>query len=105
VQLEEIPGQHPWPSAAHSANALPAHEFHYSSLEDLPADADFACHVTRGKGIQHQQDAYLYRNLVASYTHLRNTPTNPWVKRFLQFVQAHKRANSEVITNALRAGT
>jgi len=67
----------------------------------LPEDARFAHRVLRGKGIQQQQDGYIHRNLLASYTHLRNTTTTPWVKRFLQFVHSHKISNTETIANAL----
>ena len=57
--------------------------------------------MLRGKGIQQQQDGYIHRNLLASYTHLRNTAATPWVKRFLQFVHSHKINNTETIANAL----
>jgi len=75
--------------------------FHYSELTGLAGDAKFAYRVQRGSGIQQQQDGLIYRNLLASYTHLRNTAENPWVKRFLHFVQTHKLSNS-IDSNKLR---
>jgi cobyrinic acid a,c-diamide synthase len=101
VVLEENPQLHPWPSLTGAQTSLQAHEFHYSSLQGLPADARFAHRVLRGAGIQQQQDGYIHRNLLASYTHLRDTSATPWVKRFLQFVHAHKINNVETIANAL----
>jgi cobyrinic acid a,c-diamide synthase len=101
VVLEENPDTHPWPSRPATATPLQAHEFHYSALRGLPDDARFAHQVLRGKGIQQQQDGYIQGNLLASYSHLRNTSATPWVRRFLQFVQAHKINNTETIANAL----
>ena len=101
VVLDENPDAHPWPSRPATAAPLQAHEFHYSALQGLPADARFAHRVLRGKGIQQQQDGYIHGNLLASYAHLRNTSATPWVRRFLQFVQAHKMNNTETIANAL----
>ena len=90
VRLEENRDTHPW-SLRPNANAeLRAHEFHYSELSGLPDDAGFAYKVLRGSGIQRQRDGFVYRNLLASYSHLRNTTENPWVKRFLHFVQSHQ---------------
>jgi cobyrinic acid a,c-diamide synthase len=96
VVLEENPQDHPWPLRPVGDHALQAHEFHYSALQGLPADSRYAYRVLRGNGMQQLQDGYVYRNLLASYTHLRNTPANPWVKRFLQFVQAHKAASTDI---------
>jgi cobyrinic acid a,c-diamide synthase len=90
VRLEESGDNHPWPLRARSGKSLQAHEFHYSELCDLPEDSSFAYRVLRGTGIRQQQDGLVYRNLLASYTHLRNSAENPWVKRFLHFVQSHK---------------
>lgn len=101
VVLDENPDTHPWPSRPAAATTLRAHEFHYSALQGLPADASFAHRVMRGKGIQQQQDGYIHGNLLACYAHLRNTSATPWVRRFLQFVQAHKMNTTETIANAL----
>jgi len=106
VVLDENLKAHPWPSRPGAVTTLQAHEFHYSSLQGLPENARFAHRVLRGKGIQQQQDGYIHRNLLASYTHLRNTTTTPWVKRFLQFVHEQKINNNkidnkETIANAL----
>ena len=49
-----------------------AHEFHYSSLENLPPDTRFAYHVERGYGIDGSRDGLVLHNMLASYTHLRS---------------------------------
>lgn len=100
VQLADIDDQHPWMPAAHMAKTLHAHEFHYSSLDGLPKDSRFAYEVLRGTGISQQQDGLIYRNLLASYSHQRNTFANPWVKRFLGFVKSCKYSSTNVVANA-----
>jgi cobyrinic acid a,c-diamide synthase len=68
-----------------------AHEFHYSSLDGLEADQDdFAYKVERGFGIDGANDGYVYKNLLASYTHRRSVGGNNWVARFLALVASVK---------------
>ncbi len=101
VKLAEIGEQHPWMSPARRAKTMHAHEFHYSTLDGLPQDSQFAYQVHRGSGIAQQQDGLVYRNLLASYTHQRNTQSNPWVKHFLGFIKHHKTVHATDVANAL----
>ena len=79
--------RHPWPYPRTIESVMHAHEFHYSALEGLPDTLPFAYRMTRGYGISGVDDGLVYNNLLASYTHLRNTAQTPWVRRFLGFVQ------------------
>ena len=67
-----------------------AHEFHYSSLENLPPDSRFAYRVTRGHGINGKQDGLVLHNLLASYTHLRTIGSCYWAARFVAFIRRVK---------------
>jgi cobyrinic acid a,c-diamide synthase len=67
---------------------IPAHEFHYAQLQNLPGDCDYAYRVTRGHGIDGKHDGLLIGNLMACFAHHRNAQANPWVKRFVAFVRA-----------------
>lgn len=69
---------------------IAAHEFHYSSLENLPADSMYAYQVKRGHGIDGQHDGYQAYNLLASYVHRRGTGAQGWIAPFLKQVRAHK---------------
>ncbi len=82
VRLAETQ-EHPWPGGGEIA----AHEFHYSALENLSPDLRFAYRVLRGQGIDGTHDGVRYRNLLASYTHLRDTRRNHWAGRFVDFVR------------------
>lgn len=64
-----------------------AHEFHYSRLENLPGNSQFAYKVLRGQGIDGQHDGLIIKNLLASYSHLYNSEKNPWIESFLQYVE------------------
>ena len=64
-----------------------AHEFHYSSLENLPPDTRYAYHVERGYGIDGKRDGLILHNLLASYTHLRTIGSCYWATRFVAFIQ------------------
>jgi cobyrinic acid a,c-diamide synthase len=86
VNLEET-ADFPWPAAPACGPAVRAHEFHYSSLENLPADIPCAYTVKRGHGIDGRRDGVLIHNVLASYAHLRNAGGNAWAARFVDFVR------------------
>jgi len=87
VHLRET-GRGPWPMMQ-GADAAPirAHEFHYSSVENLAPGTAFAYRVERGHGIDGRNDGIVYRNLLASYAHLRDVAGNRWTQRFVEFVR------------------
>jgi cobyrinic acid a,c-diamide synthase len=92
VRLRET-GLAPWnlekDKEAIGETEICAHEFHYSDMENLSPDTKFAYSVTRGHGLDGQYDGVVYRNLLASYTHLRATQNFNWVQRFLALVARH----------------
>jgi cobyrinic acid a,c-diamide synthase len=86
-------GNGPWPASVRKPTdgAVHAHEFHYSSLSGFTGEQhQFAYQVLRGTGIDGQNDGYFYKNLLASYTHMRNVGDNDWVERFVAQVRACK---------------
>lgn len=86
VHLKESE-EHPWPRPAALARQIKAHEFHYSSLENLPADSRFAYQVERGWGITGKSDGLMVNKLLASYTHLRTIGSCYWATRFVAFIR------------------
>jgi cobyrinic acid a,c-diamide synthase len=88
--LEET-GRNPWPLSPAGQGAvtasIPAHEFHYARLENMPDDPNYAYRVVRGAGIDGFHDGIVIGNLLAGFAHHRNTQANPWVKRFVNFVR------------------
>ncbi len=94
VKLRET-GKLPWPETAGTiaASEIRAHEFHYSTLENVAENLDYAYDVTRGTGIDGQRDGIVYRNVVACYVHLRDAGNNHWTARFVEFVRRHRAAH------------
>lgn len=102
VQLQETAAM-PWPTLettgetagktagpAASTKTIAAHEFHYSALHNLDPNARFAYKVLRGVGIDGQHDGFIHKNLLACYTHQRDTRQHRWAQRFIAFVRHHK---------------
>jgi cobyrinic acid a,c-diamide synthase len=81
---------HPWGISAGETVEICAHEFHYSALDGLEAGDGFAFQVMRGTGIDGAHDGFVYKNLLACYTHQRTTRGNRWTEDFLRFVSACK---------------
>jgi cobyrinic acid a,c-diamide synthase len=95
VRLAET-GEGPWPRPSDGDDdEFPAHEFHYSRLENLGGDLRFAYKVRRGTGIDGKRDGIVYRNVLASYAHLRDVAGNRWTRRYVDFVQRRAAAGNE----------
>jgi cobyrinic acid a,c-diamide synthase len=93
VVLEET-AAFPWAATDGATRTVRAHEFHYSSLENLPADLRCAYAVRRGHGIDGARDGIVIGNLLASYAHLRSTGANRWAQRFVDFVRERRAVRS-----------
>ena len=79
----------PWGGTDTGRDVINAHEFHYSSLENLEITDGFGYRVLRGTGIDGEYDGIVYKNLFACYTHQRNTRQNQWVRQFTDFIRAN----------------
>jgi cobyrinic acid a,c-diamide synthase len=87
VHLREDSGM-PWPAGAQAT--LRGHEFHHSSLENLDPHLRFAYRVERGHGVDGKHDGIVYKNLLASYAHLRSDAGSGWAPRFAAFVRSQR---------------
>ena len=87
VKLKET-SEHPW--LQESDRVIHGHEFHHSSLENIGADMAFAYDVVRGHGIADGRDGIVYKNTLASYSHLRDTESKHWIDEFIQYIKKCK---------------
>jgi len=87
VKLKET-AQHPW--VKEPGRVVPAHEFHHSSLENIGDELEYAYEVVRGQGIGNSKDGIVYKNTLASYSHLRDAASKHWVIEFIEFIKACK---------------
>lgn len=90
VELVETEGT-PWPGATSPEQVIRAHEFHYSSIENLDQGVRYAYRVKRGHGIDGHNDGLVYRNVLASYAHMRGVGSCHWPSRFVSFALQVKR--------------
>ncbi|MBT3988970.1 MAG: cobyrinate a,c-diamide synthase [Rhodospirillaceae bacterium] len=104
VRLSET-GDGLWPNSGEVIEDIPAHEFHYASLEGVSGDQRYAYKVIRGHGIDGEQDGLILNNLTACFAHQRNLTDNKWAENFVGFVRQHKmsRPSSEASQEALTA--
>ena len=81
-----------WPRVGDlgSIENIPAHEFHYASLEGMTGDQRYAYKVGRGHGIDGERDGLILNNMMACFTHQRNIGTNKWAERFVHFIKHTK---------------
>ena len=79
----------PWPKNQ-PQDEFAAHEFHYSSLENITEPLDYAYEVMRGHGIDGSNDGIIIKNLLACYSHMRDTEQHHWARRFVEFVRIHR---------------
>ena len=91
VQLKETE-EALWPKIKNldPVENIPAHEFHYASLEGLSDDQRYAYRVVRGHGIDGEYDGLILNNLMACFAHQRSLMTNKWAERFVSFVKLQK---------------
>ncbi len=89
VQLRERAAM-PWGAPGSGGDQFKAHEFHYASLDNLPSDTTFAYDVRRGHGIDGRHDGIVVHNLLANFSHLRDTGANHWTARFVKYVRSQK---------------
>lgn len=81
---------HIWPQRDGVAHA---HEFHYARLDNVDDGVRFGRKLRRGHGIDGVNDGIVIGNVLAGFCHQRNSQSNPWVARFLQFVHGVKAAH------------
>ena len=99
IQLSPASGRK---SERERQSLIRAHEFHYSSLENLPDDMRFAYHVERGYGIDGECDGLVLHNLLASYTHLRTIGSCYWATRFVAFIRRQREQRHSRLTRSNR---
>jgi cobyrinic acid a,c-diamide synthase len=88
VRLRETAAA-PWPGSQ-PPGEFAAHEFHYSSLENITEPLQFAYQVIRGYGIDGSNDGIVINNLLACYSHMRDTGQHHWARRFVEFTRMHR---------------
>ena len=80
---------HPW--KIKNKKLINAHEFHHANLIfNKTKKCEYAYDVKRGYGSDGKHDGYIYKNLLANFSHLRHTKKYPWIKYFMNFIEEKK---------------
>ena len=74
---------------------LRGHEFHYGRLENV-GDVRLAYRLERGHGIGQKQDAIVYRNVLAGFTHLHAVGTPGWAEAIVGAARSAAGGTSEL---------
>jgi cobyrinic acid a,c-diamide synthase len=70
---------------------LKGHEFHYSRMVPEPGpEAPMAFRVTRGTGIGGPREGLLYKNVLATYTHLHALGSPQWAAGIVGLAREHR---------------
>ncbi len=70
---------------------LKGHEFHYSRVTGMPdRGLKLVFRMNRGKGIIDGRDAIVYKNLLATYTHLHVLGSPQWVKSMIKVARQYR---------------
>ncbi|MFC1925826.1 cobyrinate a,c-diamide synthase [Chloroflexota bacterium] len=69
---------------------LRGHEFHHSKIRKT-GNLDFAYKISRGHGIDGKSDGVVYKNVLASYTHLHALGAPQWAQAFVARVRRERR--------------
>ena len=85
----ETSAKHPWGLKA--GLHVNAHEFHHADLIFRKKEKkQFAYKIKRGYGINGNSDGFIYKKLLANFSHLRHTSKMPWIKYFVNYVKENK---------------
>jgi len=82
----------PWPRLPDHVPEVRAHEFHHSAIDEPDPTWVYGYEVLRGKGVDGCHDGIIYKNLLASYAHLRHVGGVAWPARFMAQVRRCRRA-------------
>jgi cobyrinic acid a,c-diamide synthase len=83
--------EHPW---GIKKKNIHAHEFHYSSVVNRKKRYKYAFDIKRGYGINGKKDGLIYKNTIASFSHLRSCNSFDWIKYFIKHIKrVHGQAN------------
>ena len=67
------------------------HEFHYSRVSNWTGDKnELVFHMKRGVGIDKDRDGMVYKNVLATYTHVHAIGTPQWAKALVQQATSFK---------------
>lgn len=76
------------------------HEFHYSKMiEWRGSEKDLVFRMKRGAGVWNGKDGILYKNVLATYTHLHSLGVPEWARSMVRNADAYRRQRSGAVSS------
>lgn len=69
---------------------IKGHEFHYSKLINIKEGIEYSYKITRGTGVDNGNDGIIYKNVLASYTHLHSIAVPEWAPAFVNIARMNR---------------
>ncbi len=69
---------------------ISGHEFHYSRVARVDGQLPMAYYVARGNGINGKEDGFVYKNVVAAYTHIHALATPEWAPAMIRKAREYR---------------
>jgi cobyrinic acid a,c-diamide synthase len=69
---------------AKSGNSIKGHEFHFSKLDGVPSDIQFAYEMRRGVGIDRKKDGWTQYSILAQYMHTHLAASPKYASNFIK---------------------
>ena len=79
-------------------STLRGHEFHHSRLHQS-GGLEFAYKMRRGRGINSQADAIIYKNVLAAYTHLHASGVPQWAEALVSLALRERKRQPSLSKN------
>lgn len=78
---------------------LKGHEFHYARIQPEPGpEVDLAFRVVRGAGIGGNREGLIYKNVLATFTHLHALGAPQWAPALVRLARNYRRARKSPLS-------
>jgi cobyrinic acid a,c-diamide synthase len=93
--IMEVVGKNPYYK---TGQILHGHEFHYSFIGGLndKNGISFAFRIKKGAGIMQGMDGFVYKNVLATYTHIHALGTKEWTQGIMNAAIAYKKKSLSI---------
>ncbi len=79
IEIRTVPGKG-W---FQSDRTIKGHEFHYSKLVNIGSEIEYIFRMERGVGVDRENDGIIYKNLIATYSHIHSDVVPEWSEQFV----------------------
>lgn len=82
-----------------TGSMLKGHEFHYSHIVNAGEFPAMAFSMQRGRGIDGARDGVVYKNVLATYTHLHAAGTPAWAESMVRIARSYRSGRGQGVSS------